>query len=146
MCGRWHRRAVVVTLLGVAFGAGCTGEIRGAKLKGQVLMNGQPLKAQPGEQVWVQFAHTETGPGGQPIVSSGRVQKDGMFAIEGQLKKGTPPGKYVVTVYGDYTSGDGENRFAHLSKDGKSPFVVDVTDREGQNFVIDVGAKTATAQ
>lgn len=142
-----HRPALTGFLLGVAcLLTGCgPGEVRGSKLSGKVLMNGQPLKPLPGERVWVTFERTDGG-GGRVIMTSGQVQKDGTFAIEGQEKKGTPAGKYSITLNGEYTSGEGENRFAHLFADGKSPFVADVTDPESQSFVIDVGKKTIAKQ
>src|SRR5437667_403865 len=111
-----HRRlrpVMVCSWLGVAcllMGCG-PAEIHGAKLKGQVLMNGQPLKPLPGERVWVTFEHVESGGGKPVIMSAGQVQKDGTFTIEGQVKKGTPPGKYSVTLHGE---SEGESRFAHL--------------------------------
>ena len=148
MSHRWRRLVATCFWLGVACVlTGCgPGEVRGAKLKGQVLMNGQPLKARPGERVWVTFEHVESGAGKPVIMTAGQVQQDGTFTIPGQLKKGTPPGRYTVTIHGEYPSGEGENRFAHLAPDGKSLFAVDVTDQDDQVFVIDVGKKTITKQ
>jgi hypothetical protein len=51
-----------------------------------------------------------------------------------------------VTIHGEYSSGEGENRFESLFPDGKSPFVAEVTDQEDQTFVIDIGKKTITKQ
>src|SRR5262245_56491667 len=146
MTPRWLRPVVVCSWLGVAcLVTGCgPGEVRGAKLKGQVLMNGQPLKPLPGERVSVTFERVEPGADKQVIMSSGRMQQDGTFTIEGQTKKGTPPGKYTVTIHGESSSGEREDRFKHLFPSGKSPFVAEVTDQEGQTFVIDVGTKTIT--
>jgi hypothetical protein len=145
---RWRPRRVVVCFwLGVAgLLTGCgPGEVRGSKLKGQVVKDGQPLKAMPGERVWVTFERTESW-GKQVVMSSGPMQKDGTFNIEGQLKKGTPPGKYSVTLHGEFSSGEGENRFAALFAGGTSPFIAEVTEQEDQSFVIDVGKKTVTKQ
>jgi hypothetical protein len=144
----WLRRVVVCSLLGAAgllIGCG-PGEVRGAKLKGQVLKNGQPLKPLPGEHVWVTFEHVESGAGKRVLMTSGQMQKDGTFALVGQENKGTPPGQYMVTIHGEYSSGEGENRFESLFPEGKSPFVAEVTDQEDQHFVIDIGKKTITKQ
>ena len=146
-----HRRlrcVAVCSWLGVAcLLTGCgRQEVRGAKLKGQLLSNGQPLKALPGERVWVTFERIDSGAGKPVIMSAGQMQKDGTFTIEGQVKKGTPPGKYTVTIHGEYSSGEGENRFAPLFPEGKSPFVAEVTDQEDQSFAIDVGKKTIAKQ
>jgi hypothetical protein len=142
------RRVAVCSWLGVAcLLAGCgPEEVRGAKLNGQVLMNGKPLKPLPGEQVWVTFEHVNSGTGKQVIMTSGQVQKDGTFTLVGQVNKGTPPGQYAVTIHGEYSSGEGENRFEHLFPGGKSPFIAEVTDQDGQSFVIDVGKKTIAKQ
>jgi hypothetical protein len=148
MTHRWLPLVVVCAWLGVAcLLAGCgPGEVRGAKLKGQVVMNGQPVKPRPGEHVWVTFERVGSGAGKQVIMSAGPMQKDGTFSIEGQVKKGTPPGKYTVTIHAESSSGDDENRFASLFAEGKSPFVAEVTDQDDQFFVIDVGKKTLTKQ
>ena len=123
--------------------AGCgPREIRGAKLRGQLVMNGQPVTAKSGERVSVTFERLEPV-GKQIVMSAGRLEKDGTFTIEGQLKKGTPAGQYKVTIHAEM-SAEGESRFAHLFADGKSPFTADVTDQEDQFFVIDIGAKTIT--
>jgi hypothetical protein len=145
MTHRWLRLVMVGSWLGVAcLLSGCgPGEVKGAKLKGQVLSNGKPIKPLPGERVWVTFERIEPA-GRQVIMTTGQVQKDGTFALEGQIKKGTPPGKYSVTINGEYSSGEGENRFEHLFAEGKSPFVAEVTDQEDQSFVIDVEKKTVT--
>jgi hypothetical protein len=147
MTRRCPAALVVSGLLAAAVVTGCgPGEVRGTKLKGQLVVNGQPLKPLPGERVWVTFERTGSGGGKQVIMSSGAMQKDGTFDIEGQEKKGTPPGTYTVTIHGEFSSGDRENRFADLFPDGKSPFVVEVTDQEDQFFVIDIGARTITKQ
>jgi hypothetical protein len=142
------RHVAVFSLLGAAgLLAGCgPGEVRGAKLKGQVLKNGQPLKPLPGEHVWVTFEHVESGAGKRVLMTSGQMQKDGTFTLEGQEKKGTPPGTYKVTIHGEFSSGEGEDRFVNDFSEGKSPLVAEVADQEGQSFVIDVGKKTITKQ
>jgi hypothetical protein len=148
MTHRWLRRIAICTWLGfVWLLSGCgSKEVRGAKLKGQVLMNGQPLKPLPGEHVWITFEHVDSGNGKPVIMTAGQMQKDGTFSLEGQVKKGTPPGKYTVTIHGEFSSGEGDNRFEPLFPKGKSPFVVEVTEQEGQSFVIDVGTKTIATQ
>ena len=148
MTHRWLCRLVVCCYLGVAFFlTGCgPKEVRGSKLKGQVLMNGQPLKLLPGEHVWVTFERAESWGGHKAIMSSGPVQKEGSFLIEGQEKQGTPAGKYSVTIHAEYSSGEGEDRFAPLFASGTSPFVIEVTDQQDQSFVIDVGKKTIAKQ
>jgi hypothetical protein len=147
MTHRWLRPVVICSWLAVAcLLAGCgPKEVKGAKLKGQVLSNGKPLKALPGERVWVTFERVEPA-GGPVVMTAGQIQKDGTFSLEGQLKKGTPAGKYTVTIHGEYSSGEGENRFAPLFAEGKNPFVAAVSDEEGQSFVIDVEKKTLTKQ
>src|SRR5262245_41267966 len=144
----WLRRAAVCSWIGAAcLLAGCgPGEVRGARLKGQVLQNGQPLKPLPGERVWVTFERIEPPADKQVIMSAGPLQKDGTFTIEGQVKKGTPPGKYAVTLHGEFSSGERENRFGPLFPEGKSPFLAEVTDQEDQSFVLDVGKRTITKQ
>jgi hypothetical protein len=88
----WLRRVLVGSLLGiVCLLAGRGPEaVTGAKLKGQVLRNGQPLKPLPGEQVWVTFKHVESGTGQRVLMTSGQMQKDGTFALVGQENKGHP--------------------------------------------------------
>ena len=141
---RLHQCALVGVALGLA---GCgPSPVRGVKLQGQVLHDGKPLKPLSGERVWVTFEREGSGGGKQVIMTSAPMQKDGTFVLEGQEKQGTPPGRYTVTLHGDFTSGEGENRFAALFPEGISPFVVEVTDQPDQSFVIDVGKKTATKQ
>ena len=143
----WLRRVVVCSfvLVGCLL-AGCgPKEIRGAKLRGRLVKDGQPVGPQRGEQMLaVTFERVEPE-GTQVIRSGGHVQKDGTFAIEGQMGKGTPPGKYMVWIHAEVV-GDGESRFAHLFAGGKSPFLAEVTDQEDQLFVVDVGKKTVTKQ
>jgi len=128
------------------FAAGCgSKEIRGVKLKGQLVKDGQPVAPQRGERmVTVVFERIEPADK-QVIRSGGKVEKDGTFAIEGQMEKGTPPGRYEVRISAEM-SGDAESRFAPLFADGKTPFIADVTDEENQTFIIDIGKKTITKQ
>jgi len=130
---------VCVCLLG-----GCgPREVRGAKLKGQLVKDGQAIGPQRGERmIAVIFERIEPADK-QVIRSGGKVGQDGTFTIEGQAGKGTPPGKYEVRIHAE-VSGDGESRFAPLFADGKTPFIADVTDEPDQFFVIDVGTKTLT--
>lgn len=143
----WIRIVVCSCLVVVCMLAGCgPGAVRGSKLKGQVQKDGEPLKPLPGERVWITFERIESGAGKRVIMTAGQVQKDGTFALEGQEKKGTPPGKYSVTIHGEFSSSEGKNRFEHLFPEGKSPFIAEVTNEEDQSFVIDVGKKTITKQ
>jgi len=138
-------RVVVGCVLGVAaLLSGCgSKEVRGVKLKGQLVKDGQPLAPERGERmVTVVFERVEPADK-QTIRSGGKVQKDGTFTIEGQMEKGTPPGKYEVRIQAEM-SGDAESRFALLFADGKTPFIADVSDAENQSFLIDVGKKTIT--
>jgi hypothetical protein len=148
MTHRWLRPVALCSWLGLAcLLTGCgPAEVRGAKLKGQLQKNGQPLKPLPGERVWVTFERAESGNGQQVIMTAGQMQKDGTFTLEGQEKKGTPPGQYKVTIHGEFSSGEGEDRFVNDFSEGKSPLVAEVADQEGQSFVIDVGKKTITKQ
>lgn len=135
----WWRVSLVCCLL-----AGCgPREIKGAKLHGQVVTDGQPVAPLKGERfVSIIFERVEP-PGPVLVRSGGRVQPDGTFTVQGQEAKGTPPGKYEVRIHAEM-SGDGESRFAPLFADGKTPFVADVTDEPDQFFVIDVAKKTLT--
>jgi hypothetical protein len=146
MTHRWLRCIVFGSWLSlVCFMSGCgPGEVRGVKLQGQVLNNGQPLKALPGERVIVTFEHLEKRAGHLPIMCAGPMQKDGTFMIEGQERKGTPPGKYSVRIHGEFSSEEGENRFEPLFPEGKSDLIAEVTGEEGQKFIIDVGTKPPT--
>ena len=127
--------------------AGCgPSPVRGVKVRGQVLVDGQPLKPLPGERVWVTFERDGSWHGNPVIMTAATVQKDGTFALEGQEGNGTPAGKYTVTLHGEFSSGEGENRFAGLFPNGKSPFVVEVTDAGEQTFAIDLGKKTVARQ
>jgi hypothetical protein len=142
------RRAVVCLSLGVAcLAAGCgPTPVRGAKVRGQVLVDGRPLKPLPGERVWVTFERTGAWGGNPVIMTAAPMQKDGTFVLEGQEGNGTPAGQYTVTLHGEFSSGEGENRFAALFPNGKSPFVVEVTDAGEQAFAIDLGQKTVARQ
>jgi hypothetical protein len=144
MTRRSVRLAVVCAGLGTAcLLAGCgPTPVRGVKLKGQVVVDGKPLKPLPGERVWVTFERVGSWAGNPVIMTSATMQKDGTFVLEGQEKNGTPPGQYAVTLHGEFSSAEGENRFAGLFPEGKSPFVIDVTDAENQSFVIDLSRKT----
>ena len=148
MTRRSVRLATVCTLLGAALlPSGCgPSPVRGVKVKGQVVVDGQPLKPLSGERVWVTFERTESWGGNPVIMTATTLQKDGTFVLEGQEKNGTPPGRYVVTIHGEFSSSDGENRFAGLFPNGKSPFIAEVTDAGEQSFVIDVARKTITKQ
>src|SRR5262245_47737488 len=140
-----HRRAVVACCV---FGVACLApgcgpkEVRGAKLKGQLVKDGQPLGPNRDEQILAVTFQRVDPPGDKPLIrSGGHVQKDGTFDIVGQMGKGTPPGKYEVWIHAEM-KGDAESRFAHLFADGKSPFLVEVTDAPDQFFIVDVGKKT----
>jgi hypothetical protein len=141
-----RRRLVKATcVLAVALlAAGCgPKEVRGAKLKGQLVKDGQPVAPQRGER-YISIIFERVEPVDKQLVrSGGRVQSDGTFAVEGQMANGTPPGTYEVRIHAE-VSGDKESRFAPLFADGKTPFIADVTDQQDQFFVIDVGTKTIT--
>jgi hypothetical protein len=135
----------VALCAGLAAGllAGCgPSAVRGVKVKGQVVMNGQPVKPLPGEKVWITFERVGSGGGKQVIMTSGALQKDGTFVLEGQEKQGTPAGQYTVTLHAESSNPDAEDRFRALFPGGKSPFVAEVTDQPDQTFVIDLVAKT----
>jgi hypothetical protein len=120
-------------------------EVRGAKLKGQLVKDGEPVAPQRGER-FVSIIFERVEPQDKQIIrSGGRVQSDGTFTVEGQEGKGTPPGKYEVRISAEM-SGDAESRFAPLFAGGTTPFIADVTDQENQTFVIDIGKKTITKQ
>ena len=141
----WWRLVIVCGLLGVTgLLAGCgPKEVRGAKLRGQLVKEGKPVTPQSGErQVAVTFERLEKD-GDLVIRSGGLLQKDGTFDIEGQMGKGTPPGKYGVWITAEMV-GDAESRFAPLYASGTSPLIADVTADENQFFVVDIGTKTVT--
>ena len=116
-------------------------EIRGAKLKGQLVKDGQAVGPQRGERM-IAIIFERVEPADKLVIrSGGKVGPDGTFTIEGQAGKGTPAGKYEVRIHAE-VSGDGESRFAPLFADGKTPFIAEVTDQEDQFFVLDVGTKT----
>ena len=141
-------RQLLFLWLGVAcLVAGCgPSPVRGVKVRGQVLVDGQPLTPLPGERVWVTFERTGAWGGNAVIMTAATVQKDGTFVLDGQEGNGTPAGQYTVTLHGEFTSSEGENRFSGLFPNGKSPFVVDVTESGDQAFVIDLAKKTVARQ
>jgi len=141
---QWHPTWAGCVIVLACLVAGCgPKEISGTKLKGQLLKDGKPVAPARGERfISVIFERVEPAEK-QLVRSGGRVQSDGSFTVEGQMAKGTPPGKYEVRIHAE-VSGDGESRFAHLFADGKTPFMADVTADVDQFFVIDVGTKTIT--
>jgi hypothetical protein len=135
---------LLVCIAGLLAGCGPR-EVRGVKFKGQLLKDGQPVAPQRDEQtVMVLFERLEP-PGPPNIRTGGQLQKDGTFTVEGQVAKGTPPGKYAVWISAEMR-GDAESRFAPLFTSGTSPFIADVTEEDNQHFVIDIGKKTVTKQ
>src|SRR5439155_15392040 len=110
-------------------------EVTGVKFKGQLLKDGQPVAPQRDEQIVMVLFERIEPPGPPMIRTGGQLQKDGTFTVEGQVAKGTPPGKYAVWISAEMR-GEAESRFAPLFAGGTSPFVADVTDQENQTFVI----------
>ncbi len=51
-------------------------------------------------------------------MTSGQMQKDRTFALVGQENKGTPPGKYTVTIHGEYSSGKARTALNPCSRTG----------------------------
>jgi hypothetical protein len=125
--------------------AGCgKGGVRGVKVKGEVLQNGQPIKFLPSEEITVGFSR-EVEPGQQPFGAPAKVKpEDGTFTVDGPSGKGIPPGKYRIQLTSDIYGSDRGDRFEPLfdARAKRPPLVADVGPEEGQTFVIDVGQWT----
>jgi hypothetical protein len=149
---RW--RAIRLSFLGAAAAllAGCSkGNSEGgpgARVRGQLLDNGRPVRLLPNEEIIVSFSRDgAAGPlaprGASPIDS-----KDGSFAFcapnttAGLL----PPGRYRVGIVSQVYRGDGRNRFAPTFDEDRTALVADVGPEEEQTFHIDIGKKTVTRQ
>jgi len=142
-------RFVMLACAGAALlAASCTGggkDVRGAKVKGQLVQSGQPFKFLPQEEIIVSFTEEK---GGKDAIGSYAVvsPETGTFTIEGPTRHGIPAGKYRVSLSSQIYGGDGTNRFEATFDGDKTPLVADVGAEEGQTFVIDVAQKTVQKQ
>jgi hypothetical protein len=121
--------------------AGCGA--KGVTVAGQVLSGGQPITVLPSEEIRVGFS-AEAPAGQQGIAAWATVNpKDGSFTLAGPAGKGIPPGKYHVVVSSQIYQRS-EDRFEAVFGPTKPPLTVDVGPEQGQQFIIEVGARTVT--
>jgi hypothetical protein len=126
--------------------AGCGGKssVKGLKVEGKLLLNGQPLKFQPNEEITVSFAPADAG--GKAVGGSGAVKpEDGTFTLATTAGPGIPAGKYQIRVSSQIYGGDGKDRFADFFEE-VGPLAAEVAEKDGQTFIIDLGKKTVTKQ
>jgi hypothetical protein len=123
-------------------------DIKGVKVDGKVVSNGQPLKFLKDEEVKVSFAQ-EVAKGEKSIGSAADVNpEDGTFTIPGPTKHGIPPGKYRVRL-SSQPYGGGKDRFEPLFDPEDGPplvLIAEVGPEEGQSFVIDVARRSIKKQ
>jgi hypothetical protein len=123
-------------------GCGVAGQ-KGVTVTGQVLENGQPIKVLPAEEIMVGFS-AEAPAEKQATAAWATVKpEDGTFTLSGPAGKGIPPGKYRVVVSSQLYQ-QSKDRFEAVFDQNKPPLTVDVGPESGQQFLIDVGKRTAT--
>jgi hypothetical protein len=145
--------AVVGCALAAVLAAGCgqkgTGAYgkTGARVRGQLVNNGQPVKPQPGEDVIVSFSLPGTTDPLAPRGSSPIDPKDGSFGFASPTGNVglLPPGQYRVSISSQIGGGgEGKNRYSPTFDLDRTPLVADIGPEPEQNFVIDIGKKTVT--
>jgi hypothetical protein len=134
-------------------GCGKGGGTKGFVVKGQVLVKGQPLKLRPNEELTVSFSPANAAGKGAaegakvPAGGNGTVKgDDGTFTLSSLNGQGIPPGTYEVRVSSQIYGGDGTNRFEQLFDEAKAPLIAEVGDKDGQNFIVDLGNWTVSKQ
>lgn len=142
----------VALLLGISMilVVGCDGEeaddkgIKGAKLTGQLLENGQPLKlVSPEEDIQVSFVNVAD----ENIASPAEFNTaDSTFTVNGPTGHGLPAGTYKIGIASEIYGGDGTNRFETAFDSQTTPLKAEVGGEEGQHFLIDLKKKTVTKQ
>ena len=149
-----RRRAWLGLLCGTVllFAAGCAKENSvlgktGARVKGRLLDNGQPVKVRPGEDVVVSFAPPDLADVTSTRGAASVDPKDGAFAFFGANSAAglLAPGKYRVSI-SSIAGPDGIDRFAAAFALDKSPLQAEVGPEPEQTFVIDIGKKTVRKQ
>jgi hypothetical protein len=152
-----HRRRARVGIPGLValalLAAGCGGKggptpigTTGAKVRGRLLENGQPVKVRPGEDIVVSFAPPDLADVTSPRGAASIDPKDGSFAFFGPNSAAglLSPGSYRVSI--SSVTGSGEDRFAATFSVGKSPLTAAVGPEPEQTFLIDLVKKTVQKQ
>ena len=147
-------RQATLAVAGLAlFAAGCGSGgpapigATGAKVKGRLLDNGQPVKVRPGEDVVVSFAPPSLADVTSTRGAASIDPRDGSFAFFGASSKAglLTPGPYRVAVAS--VTRDGEvDRFAAAFAIDKTALRAEVGPEPEQTFVIDIGKKTVQKQ
>jgi hypothetical protein len=144
MSGPWRVWLLSLSCVAAAlFVGGCSGGVRGAKVSGQVLQNGKPIKLLAQEEVSVGFS-AEALPEGQKAVTAWAPisPQDGSFTVAGPDGHGIPAGKYTVVVSSRIYQ-QTKDRFESIFEK-KPPLTVDVTADPGQQIIVDIGTRTVT--
>jgi hypothetical protein len=144
---------LVGPLIAVTVLAGCGGPgakpigMTGAKVKGRLLDNGQPVKVRAGEDIVVSFSPPDPADVTSTRGAASINPKDGTFAFFGTSSAAglLSAGKYKVTVSSIYGN-DGVDRYAAAFGHDKTPLQVEVGSEPEQTFVVDIGRKTVTKQ
>jgi hypothetical protein len=122
--------------------AGCGGE-KGAKVRGVLLEDGQPLRVAEKEGVILSLVPTQPDPESvkaQPGADFNRA--DSTFTFVGPGLGLVPPGEYKVCL--TVRMREGEDRFGGAFALDKTPLTYVVTDDPEQEIVIDLTRKTVT--
>jgi hypothetical protein len=145
---RWGRARFLVSIWisGTLIIGGCGSGDQGAKVKGQVLQNGKPIRFLASEDIMVGFS-SEVPIGQKPIGFFANVQRgDGTFTVIGPGGKGMPAGKYRIRVSSQIYGSSGADRFDDVSDPKKPPLIAEVGPEKEQTFTIDLGKWTVTKQ
>lgn len=138
---------LAILVAGCGFGGPAPIGATGAKVKGRLLDNGQPVKVRAGEDVVISFAPPNLADVTSTRGAASVDPKDGSFAFFGANSKAglLTPGQYRVSIAS--VTRDGEvDRFATAFAVDKTPLRADVGPEPEQTFVIDIGKKTVQKQ
>jgi len=145
--GRLLGYAAVLIAAGCGTRSSVIGET-GARVKGRLLDNGQPIRIRPGEDVVVSFAPPDLADVTSTRGAASIDPKDGTFTFFGANMVGglLAPGRYRVSVSSRTSADDNRDRFAATWGIDRSPLIAEVGTEPEQTFVIDIGKKTVTRQ
>ena len=148
----FRSRCLAASGLAAALLAGLCGcgsaaaDVKGATVRGELVMNGKKLKVKEPELIGIYFLQAGGEPEERLLAEAEYNPEDGTFVVKGPTGQGIPEGLYKIEIVYEPSETDG-NGIPFESFDAEvTPLMVDVGPGDGQHFIVDLGKQTVTAK